>query len=330
MQSPLCAYRDRSTGREATTAVSTDDRDLAGGLEALERELLAFRRSRTRHTSDHSLSLLLQSRAAGHQRQAERLRGWLDPRLGPAGADNAQPMQGAPAADVEDDGRVLQLSRVTPDLLTLRVSRPAGFSYAAGQHVKLRVGEVSRTYSLVSAPHEPYLEFFIELTPGGAMASAMAALREGDAVEVSAAKGNLRLSANRPQHLLVATVTGIAPHLSLLRDHLRQGAPRGDFHILYGASYRDELAFSDELTAMAAANPEHIHFTPAVSRPQEPRNAGWSGATGRVVDLVQPYVQQHGLAPQNTALYACGNAQMVETVVERLRPQGFEIHQEPY
>jgi ferredoxin--NADP+ reductase len=309
--------------------MSRSDQDLARGLEALERELLELRRRRTRHSSDDGLGVLLDDLGRGHQRQAERLWHWLGPRLGSTAAEALSAPEAAPAAG-EDGSRVLQLTRVAPDLVTLRISRPAGFSYTAGQHVKLSVGGINRTYSLVSAPHEPHLEFFIELPAGGAMAGAMAKLREGDPVEVSAAKGDLHLSAGRSQHVLVATVTGIAPHLSLLRDHLHQGPPRGDFHILYGASYQDELAYSDELAAMAIAHPERIHFMPAVSRPQESRNTGWRGATGRVADLVQPYLQQQGLGPRDTALYACGNAQMVAAVVDRFRPQGFEIHQEPY
>ena len=67
--------------------------------------------------------------------------------------------------------RIVMIREVTPELAVWRV-RPRGaeIPFYAGQYVAvgLPLGErlVERPYSICSAPHEPELEFFIELVPG--------------------------------------------------------------------------------------------------------------------------------------------------------------------
>jgi len=304
--------------------------DLNRGLDSLERAMRALRRAEAAAADTGPWGGVARTLAAGHRRQSERLLGWIQPRLVPAdvGAARAAPVEQAEAAAA--NSRVLALRRVSPELIVLRLSRPAGLDYVAGQHIKLRVGDVTRTYSLVSAPYQPHLELFIELHAGGAMSAALLALREGDPVQVLAAKGDFALSPAKSNHVMVATVTGIAPFISLLRQSLHDGALRGVYHLLHGASYQDEFGYGEELARLAAQYPARLHYVPAISRPGEPRNAGWRGATGRIVDLVAPYLRQHGLSAASTAIYACGHPGMVGSVRKLLRPQGYEIRVEPY
>ena len=48
---------------------------------------------------------------------------------------------------------------------------------------------------------------------------------------------------------MVATVTGIAPLRSMLRDAMRRGID-AEFVVLHGASYADELPYHEELVAL--------------------------------------------------------------------------------
>lgn len=274
----------------------------------------AERRSRRRASDEPALAALLRTVGDGRRRQLERLHSVHGETVPPLQADGA---------------RLLEIRKPTQDLRVLRLSRPRGFEYQAGQHVKLQLDGIRRPYSLVSAPHEAELEFFIELVAGGTASAALERIAVGDTLKLGKASGKLRLDDRRRRHLMVATVTGIAPFISLLRERLRQPAD-DELHVLHGASFQDELIYADELIAMANTHGGRVFYTPAVSRPQDPRNQGWPGATGRVVDLVEPYLRWQDMRPEDTTIYACGNPDMVAAVQERLTAQGYEVRAEPY
>lgn len=226
---------------------------------------------------------------------------------------------------------VVERREVTPDLLALKIPRPMDFSFLPGQSVKLMLDGISRSYSIVSAPHEPVLEFFVELVPGGQMSERLRRLPQGGKITLRARpKGNLTLDERFPNHLMVATVTGVNPFVSIVREYLHQGRRGHRFYILHGASYQDEFGYRDELEGMATAHPDVLTYIPTVSRPDEPRNSGWTGERGRVDAIVDKYLSQFGLDKSSAVVYACGNPGMVDEVERRYRPQGFEIKTERY
>lgn len=314
---------------------------LVQALEA-ERRLRQTRvrlEARAAGCDDPSLRLLLQRLAASHGRRSAQT-GRLEHReaLAPNGRNTKQSGAEGYAETPVPDGAALVLRQrvdVTSDLLILKIDRPQGFQYRAGQHTKFGVPGTMRTYSLVSAPHEPQLEFFIELLPGGHLSAMLAALEVGAPVALGdRVKGDLAIDASRRNHLMIATVTGIAPIISMLRDYFyhRRGDHRSDhrFIVLSGASYADEHGYRAELDAMAADHPDSLIHVPAVSRPQEPRNAGWNGATGRLDALAITAPGSHGLGPDDTAVYACGHPDLVSQVAEHFAARGYPVHTEPY
>jgi ferredoxin-NADP reductase len=244
-------------------------------------------------------------------------------------ADIPQPARarGAPSAGPA----LLERRAVTGNLLRLRLSRPAGFSFRAGQHVKMGVPGLLRTYSLASAPHEEGLEFFVELYPGGRLSEALRRVGPGAAMALGRrASGDLQLDAERVNQFLIATVTGIAPFVSLLRDHLRHPRGRYRFFILHGASHADEFGYAAELAALMARDPGTFVYLPTVSRPDSPRNRGWQGARGRVESLAGAMVERFRLHTRDTAVLACGNPAMVRTVADLFTKLGFSTHTEPF
>lgn len=209
----------------------------------------------------------------------------------------------------------------------LRVTRPPGLVFEAGQHIKLGVAGGKRTsFSIASAPHEPDIDLAVELRPGGRVTPGLFALRIGDVVELdNRAKGNLRLAASG-HHLMIATVTGIAPLRSLLRAALHRGTT-DRFTILHGASHADELVFRDELLDLAAHD-TRIAYHPTISRPGAAENAAWTGATGRVDGLARQLAG--ALDPATTHVYAVGHAGMIDAVRKDLGGLDFAISTESY
>ena len=229
--------------------------------------------------------------------------------------------------------RLVARRDVTEDLMAIKLEPEIEFNFKAGQYCTLGIDTVERAYSIVSAPHEPYLEIFVELVPipDGVLTPEMWKLEVGDSMSIRPrAKGIFTMDEKYHRHLMVATVTGIAPFMSTLRSYLHRGATGHQFYVLQGASYLDEFTYQEELETLASSHPETVVYVPTVSRPTEERNATWLGVTGRVNSIVEESIERYGLSPDSTMVYACGHPGMIEDVNERLNPRGFKVKEERY
>jgi NAD(P)H-flavin reductase len=244
----------------------------------------------------------------------------------------APPTAAAPAADVAPisgpAGQILEIVDVGPSVRIFKVGRPAGLTFTGGQYLKAGIDAVrTASFSLASAPYETHLELCIELIPGGRLTPQMFALRPGGTLALGGqVKGSFVLDTTGHTHLMIATVTGIAPLRSMLRQALHDGT-NDRFVVLHGASYVDELPYHDELVALAATDPR-VEYVPTVSRPGEARNAGWSGQTGRVDPLASNVAVT--LDRGDLRAYACGNPGMVSTVTSDLRALGIRVSSETF
>src|ERR1700737_4863160 len=238
-----------------------------------------------------------------------------------------------PASDKFYGARIVERRNISDDLWTIRVEPGGEFKFVAGQYATLGViapeKHYERAYSIVSAPHEKLLEFFIELVPAGDVTPRLYPARVGDEFTLrKIAKGRftLDLAGARTNHLCLATVTGIAPFVSFARSlyNQRKDAKFKGEHKLYiidGASRSWELGYREELTSFAAEVP-WLTYVPTVSRPWEDKS--WKGETGRVDDLVRKYADSWGLSPENSSAYLCGHPSMIENTGGILKRHGWE------
>ena len=229
--------------------------------------------------------------------------------------------------------RIARRRGVTEELWAIWVEPEIPFTFKPGQYCTLGVDGIERAYSIASAPHEEYLEIFIELIPlpDGELTPLLYPLQVGETVSIRPRpKGIFTLDPGYQSHLLVATVTGVAPFVSYIRDFLHGGGEGQRFYILMGASYMDEFAYDQELQELARTSSDAVAFVPTVSRPQEARNAGWKGETGRVNTIVGKYIQAFGLDKESTLIYACGHPGMIEDVKTQFQPEGFKVKEERF
>lgn len=229
--------------------------------------------------------------------------------------------------------RILERRDISDDLWSFRVDPRGEFPYRAGQYATLGVitpeKHHERPYSIVSAPHEEYLEFFFELVPHGQVTPRFHKTRVGDEITLrKVAKGNftLDLSGKRFNHFLIATVTGVAPFVSYVRSlqhEWKNAKSHGDHRlfILEGASRSWEMGYSDELEKVAGEVP-WLTYIPTVSRPWEDEK--WGGETGRVDDLIRKYTDMWKLMPGDTKVYLCGHPNMIENTRGIVRRRGWE------
>lgn len=210
----------------------------------------------------------------------------------------------------------------TEELARFRFRPEEPVAFAPGQYatVALEDGDklIQRPYSIASAPYEPYLEFFVELVPQGAMTPRLWGLKAGDAVLIRRRVVGYFTRDEKSgltRHLMAATVTGVAPFVSMARTQradLRSGkAPAQQFAVLYGASRSREWgAYHAELSDLARDG--WLAYVPTVSRPWE--DPDWEGETGRVEDVVRKHADRLGFDHTNAVAYACGHPQMIESV----------------
>ena len=242
-----------------------------------------------------------------------------------------------PLAEKHYQARILERRDLSPDLWLLRVDPGGPFQHLAGQYatlgIELEGKRIERAYSIVSSPYETTLEFFLELVPQGGLTPRLHILSAGDTLlcrKIAKGRFNLDLRSGRTQHLLVSTVTGIAPFVSyvrtLYRDWKSGDSPMPGDHKLYclqGGSRSWEFGYREELESYAAEVP-WFKYVATVSRPWEDET--WQGETGRVDDLLRKYTDSWGLRPETTTAYLCGHPHMVENARGILQRAGWKKH----
>jgi ferredoxin--NADP+ reductase len=218
------------------------------------------------------------------------------------------------------------------DLWMFRIRSGGEFEFAPGQYATLGLEHdgkrVERPYSIASAPFENEVEFFFELVPEGALTPLLHKLQPGDELlmrKVPKGRFSLETQNGRTNHLLVSTVTGVAPFVSYVRT-LHKDWKEGRFdgthklYLLNGASRPWEFGYVDELRQFAQEIP-WFQYVPTVSRPWD--HSDWDGETGRADDILRKYADQWGLDASNTMAYLCGHPEMIEHSKAILKRRGF-------
>ena len=219
--------------------------------------------------------------------------------------------------------KILDRREVAEALFVLHVEADRPFSYLAGQYATLGVEiegkRIERAYSLCSSPYEGLLEFFVERVPNGELTPLLYAMERGTPLLLRRfAKGRftLDLRSGRKNHLLLGTVTGVAPYVSYVRtvyaDWQKGGEAMPGEHRLFcvqGASRSREFGYRDELEKVAAETP-WFKYVPTVSRPWE--DEAWNGEKGRADDLIRKLADVWNLKAEDTTAYLCGHPGMVE------------------
>jgi ferredoxin--NADP+ reductase len=190
---------------------------------------------------------------------------------------------------------------------------------------------------VASAPDDPELEFFLELVPGGHLTPHLYDIPAGGQVCVRKLAKGLFLfdtKSGHPMHFMIATVTGVAPFLSMLREMARRERA-GEVlpyrvALLQASSISRELGYCEELSGYAREF-DWFHYIPTISRPWD--DPTWRGELGRAEDVVRKHLDVLGFTPAETTAYACGNPNMIETVKGVLQRAGFPrefVKQEVY
>ena len=232
------------------------------------------------------------------------------------------------AGALRHETEVLDRLALGPRVLRLRLRRPEGYAYRAGQFLNLHGpgGEV-RSYSLASAPErDDFLELHVGRVEGGVVSGWIhEALAPGDPVTISDPAGDCFYLEGRPRQalLLVGTGTGLAPLYGILREALARGH-EGPIWLYHGSRAAENLYLGDVLRRLAAEHPQ-FHYRPCVSGPQVPPGF----AAGRADDLA--LAERGDLS--DWRVFLCGHPAMVEQAKRRAFLAGAalaDLHADPF
>lgn len=229
------------------------------------------------------------------------------------------------------NARLVRRVDLTPDLARFWVKLDGDpIAFEPGQYLTIGVvadGKLwQRPYSVASAPHDAGddgYEFFVRLVPIKRFTTLLWRLEIGQPMRMTGPKGRFVLEPDDDRvHLYVSTGTGIAPFVAMIRETMARGTPRRTV-LVNGVSYADELGYRDELEALERDGGYPLTYVPTVSRPADPRNAGWRGRTGRTEAVIPAVCDDLGLDPARTVAYICGNPEMILNAEALLLERGF-------
>ena len=206
------------------------------------------------------------------------------------------------------------------------LTRPQDFSFANGEFVTLglkREGKlVARAYSIVSTADRDHLEFLSIHVPDGPLTSQLVQVQPGHSVWVnSKTTGSLTLNHVLPGRTLymLATGTGLAPFISLVRDP-ETYARFERVVLVHSVRTVAELAYREEFET--PGNPQLL-YVPTVTRetfstPERGAELFRTGLLSQRLGLPLP-------DPEHDRVMICGNPEMTREMTTHLKDSGWTL-----
>ena len=222
-------------------------------------------------------------------------------------------------------GKVIANRHWTDTLFSLRVECPR-LRFDAGQFVRIALDigseRVARPFSFVNAPQDPVLEFYGVIVPEGPLSPGLARLAPGDALHVADNPSGFLVLAEVPPAedlWLLATGTGIAPFLSILRT----AAPWERYRrviLVHAVRHANELVYRDLIVELIAQRPQ-LKYLRMTSREKHAEFL-----QGRIPAAIGDGRLEAAagvaIAPERSQFMLCGNPAMLKDAGAALMQRG--------
>ena len=214
--------------------------------------------------------------------------------------------------------KITEVEHYTDTLFRIRTERPSTYRFTAGEFTMIGMGDndVMRAYSITSGPYDEYLEFYSIKVPDGPLTSRLQHVKVGDDLEVgdkptgTLTLANLELGGDL---WMLATGTGIAPFISLLRDPATYEA-FDRIHVVWSVRQTAELAAYDEFLKEM-----DVDYMPIVTR--DPK---WTGEKNRMTNSMKDGIIVTNGSPETDKVMICGSMAFNTEVKDMLTVAGWQ------
>lgn len=205
--------------------------------------------------------------------------------------------------------------------------------FAAGQYMILRIGEVRRLYSVLSTPAEKgKFELLVEMVPNGIGSTHLSNLKIGESAFFQGPAGIFSIKDERPQKIFMATGTGIAPILSMIKTLLQSGWG-DDMYLYWGLRAKKDLYFVQEIKDLVLAYPNLKAMICLSQENDESLFADPLFRKGRINMYVHGHITKDAEIKNSATFYICGAQPVVESLKTFVAENGIEkanIHFEKF
>lgn len=236
---------------------------------------------------------------------------------------------------------VQEVVKETPDAITLVLeNHPKLGEYLAGQFLTIKTtinGEsIRRAYSLCSSPvwGEPPA-ITIKAVADGKMSNWIVAnAKPGMKIDIMPAFGNFVYQPHTTRKrwfMLYAAGSGITPIFSILKTILKT-EPQSFVSLMFGNRSPADIMYRTALEKLMVMYPSRLKVLFTLTQP----TADWLGPVGRINEfLIEDSLEYlKPVSPfQETLVYMCGPAAMMETIAHTVGSQGVakeNIHRENF
>lgn len=230
------------------------------------------------------------------------------------------------------NGTIINNTQWHEHLFSLQIKPAVPLEFRAGQYVRLALPSLTesndtaiiptsepllthRAYSMVNAPHQETLEFYIAAVPGGEFSPRIQAMQAGEPLQLSQAASGFFMLEHVPEAdslWLIATGTGLGPYLSMLKT----AEPWQRYQrivVVHGARHERDLGYHQWLRELQREHPTQFVYQPVLSGNMN-REAAGAYLPGRIPALIADGSLElaTGIPINHSAqIMLCGNPNMI-------------------
>lgn len=213
--------------------------------------------------------------------------------------------------------RINTIKKHTSEIIevTLRLPPTTAFKFIEGQFLDVMHNGIRRSYSIASTSSQKEIVLLIKRFENGKMSDYwFNQAKENDLIRIEGPKGTFFLRDHSKPLLFLASGTGIAPIMSILKSlDANEGYKQQTISVYWGNRYSEEFVWQPEFENL------NIDFIQVCSKPHQ----YWTGEIGYVQDIALK--KQLGL--EVCDVYACGSNVMIQSAKQLFTKAGLPENQ---
>ena len=200
---------------------------------------------------------------------------------------------------------IIKKENLNIDTLYFQLKKPANYDFKPGQFLQIFFENLKRSYSIFSKPSDQTIDLCIKCLVGGEASEIFKNITVGENINISDPMGHFIINEDDIERTYVATGSGIAPIVSMLRTSLEDYEHKSKIYLLFGIRYEEDIFYIKELEELSNTY-KNFSFDFTLSRPSE----NWKGNIGRVSTHLPSKITDK----KNNQFYLCGSPDMVKDI----------------